>query len=288
MLRAQPDIFLPDKEELHYFDNKDGLWDQGLAAYQAFFADAKPDQICGEITPDYLGYAPCCQRIHDLLPNPRLIVILRDPVERAWSHYWLSAHWGGETRPFAEAIQTESARTSQGDIYSDVAFAYLGRGRYVEHLQRYAATFGRESLLVLFLSDLKRNPNEVLVTIRRHLGLPDTPPPHLSTPTQSSLETGQRSNAIQYFPRHLGVNRKLRQYLSLARQGNSIPHKIARKVIGYLMKVNQRTQIPQLNQEMAARLQSYFEPYDASLAEWLGQELPWRRNGGDRAGKPSE
>ena len=82
LLSQHPGIFLPPKKEVHYFSKH---WEQPTAWYAAHYVDADPKQRCGDITPYYLFHPEAPKRIHSLLPDAQLIVLLRDPVERALS-----------------------------------------------------------------------------------------------------------------------------------------------------------------------------------------------------------
>ncbi len=270
MLKAQPDVFLPERKELHYFDNADGLRDRGLEAYLDYFDQARPDQVCGEITPEYLSVESCARQIHDLLPEARLLVVLRDPVPRAWSHYRMSVSWGGETWPFDRAVRAEERRLASGGIVDNIAFSYLERGRYIEHLKRFEALFGREAILVLLLPDLEQRAEETMRQVRQHIGLPAVPP-------GDTLEVpSDQSNTLGSFPRHLGLNRRLILWRDRARAGHSPLHRASRRVLNKLMTINRLPRVPRPDPRTNAWLRDYFAPHDAELEAWLGRPIPWR------------
>src|SRR5688572_19406956 len=82
---AHPSVYMPPKKELHFFDWN---WDRGLDWYRAQFRDATPGAIIGEATPIYIVYREAMERLAKACPEARLLVVLRDPVSRAYSHYW--------------------------------------------------------------------------------------------------------------------------------------------------------------------------------------------------------
>ena len=82
LLEQHPDVYLPACKEVHFFDLN---YDAGEGWYRNHFTDAKPHQTCGEITPFYLFHPDVPGRIHNLLPKARMVVLLRDPVERTIS-----------------------------------------------------------------------------------------------------------------------------------------------------------------------------------------------------------
>jgi hypothetical protein len=112
----------------------------------------------------------------------KLVVLLRDPVERAYSHYQMEVRWGRETLPFDEALDREEAELpgliarALADPLdtSDVGFprSYVGRGRYAEQLDRWLELFPREQLLVETSDDLLERPREVMQRVAAHLVIP--------------------------------------------------------------------------------------------------------------------
>jgi hypothetical protein len=264
-LRAHPGIFLPQIKELHFFD-RDA--DQGLAAYAAHFAGAPEGRLRGEITPSYMYRGDWRRRLHEALPEAKLLAILRDPVGRAWSHYRYSVRWGPEHLDFRTAIETEETRIAR-DYDSLIHFSYVTRGFYAEQLEAFAELHGRERLKVVFLDDLRRDRRETLEGIRAFLGLsapfPDAPPP-----TQ---------NEITDFPRSVGLHARTRRMLKS--EGGSLPRRMARKFARRLHERNLAPAAPRLDPGIAADLAARYAPHDARLEAFLGRSAPWRHSGAD-------
>ena len=158
LLGQHPDIYLPACKEVHFFDL---TYDAGEGWYRNHFADAKPHQTCGEITPFYLFHPDVPGRIYQHIPNARLIVLLRDPVERAISQVFHAQRLGFEPLPIDEALAAEQSRLATGDPYSFQKHSYLSRSRYLEQLDRYEALFPREQLLILRSEDLFSTPEKI-------------------------------------------------------------------------------------------------------------------------------
>ena len=158
ILLAQPDVYVPvQRKEVHYFDR---YFARGPEWYQSYFpaADAVDRyRAIGEITPDYLATAEVPARIRALLPACRLIAILRNPVDRAYSWYQYARRTRDERRDFETFLREEPAA--------------LDWGRYHRHLQRYLALFPREALLVLVYEELVRDPATELGRLARFLGI---------------------------------------------------------------------------------------------------------------------
>jgi hypothetical protein len=178
-LVQHPGVIEPLRKEVHYFDVN---LERGERWYRAHFGREGEPGLNLDSSPYYLFHPAVPQRLHALLPQARLIVLLRDPVRRAYSHYWHERDKGRETLSFEEAIAAEAGRL--GDAEQRLAegtlersrehqhFSYLARGRYEEQLGRWFAVFPRGQFLVLRFEDLAREPLEVLNLTLEFLGLP--------------------------------------------------------------------------------------------------------------------
>jgi hypothetical protein len=189
-LRGHPEIELPPDKEAPYFsdDRVYGRlsWEEYL---QRAFPAPKRGRLAGTITPHYMSpitgvpeggpaggpydeYA-LPRRIHERLPSARLIAILRDPVERAYSHHIQETRLGHETRPFPAAVE----ELLRPDVLADSRAqstrtnCYVVLGEYGRLLNAYCDLFGRERILVLFTEDLARDPRAVLKRIHDFLGV---------------------------------------------------------------------------------------------------------------------
>ena len=105
-LQAHPDVYMPRKE-IHFFDRK---WDRGLSWYLTRFEGHSGQTAVGEATPTYLAEPEALDRMASTIPDARLLAVLRDPVDRAYSHYWMEHARARDPRTFEEAIVDELAR----------------------------------------------------------------------------------------------------------------------------------------------------------------------------------
>ena len=176
LLDQHPAIHLPACKEVHYFDQN---YDKGHSWYSEQFQAAQPGQRCGDITPFYLFHPDVPERIHRLLPHARLIVLLRDPVERAISQLFHARKRGFEPLEPTDAFAAESQRLASGTAYSLQKHSYLSRSRYLEQLDRYEALFPSEQMLILRSEDLFSQPEQVWEQLLHFLGVPrmDLPGP---------------------------------------------------------------------------------------------------------------
>lgn len=214
-LRWHPQITGPAWKEASFFDRHYG---RGESWYRGQFPSrpwlwltggrsGRPPLV-GEASPSYVLHPFAPERARALLPDARLVVLLRDPVDRALSHYHHEVALGREPLPFEEALDREPLRTDGelerlGDTsYFSHAwwdFTYLARGRYAEQLERWLAVFPREQLLALASEELRRDPAAAYARVLEHLGadpheLSEYPPifereyPAMAQATRTRLE----------------------------------------------------------------------------------------------------
>ena len=174
LLVQHPQLFLPAGKEVHYFSKH---WEQPQQWYANHYADARADQCCGDITPFYLFHPQAPQRIHSLLPEAKLIVLLRDPVERALSQVFHSTRLGLEPLPLEQALAAEPDRLADGALLHLQEHSYMSRSRYLEQLDRYEALFPPAQLLVLQSEALFADPVTAWQRIEAFLELEPSPCP---------------------------------------------------------------------------------------------------------------
>jgi hypothetical protein len=187
-LGAHPDIIPSVRKETEYFSRS---FHEGEDWYRAHFAlrsrlalqrrARRQDQLCFEATPDYLFYPPVPGRVLSTLPDARFIVLLRDPVERAFSHFKHMRSLGVETLSFEEALAVEKDRISD-DLCrihrepshrsrSALRYSYVARGRYAEQLERWFDFFPVERFLILDSHAFFAAQEENLLQICAFLGV---------------------------------------------------------------------------------------------------------------------
>jgi len=173
-----PDIALPEVKELHFFDDEAQDWARpDYAAYHARFP-AAAGRPCGEATPIYAYWPESLERIAAYNPAMKLIMVLRDPIQRAWSHWRMEYARGAETAPFAWCIREGRQRLFDAEPWAHHReFSYVERGFYGEQAERLLALFPLRQLLFLKSDDLRADPGRVLAGVRTFLGLPRAPAP---------------------------------------------------------------------------------------------------------------
>ena len=155
-LKKHPQIALPDKEELHFFDDEErfaeGANDEDL---YASFRPSSRAVIAGESTPAYLYWRPAIERIWNYNQDIKLIILLRNPVDRAFSHWNMQRERGYDTLDFLPAIRAEEQRQNEAAPLQSRRFSYVRRGLYAEQLERVFKYFRREQVKVVRAEELR-------------------------------------------------------------------------------------------------------------------------------------
>jgi hypothetical protein len=225
------------RKGVHYFDlayDKDLAWYRGRFPTQAQ-RDERSEQaghraLVGESSPYYMWHPLGPSRIEQDLPDIRVLVALRDPVERAYSAHAHEIARGYETEPFEVALELEARRLAGADEalrasrgarhFAHQHQAYVARGQYIDQLERLEHELGRGRMLVIDAQDFWTDPEDQWSDVLDFLGLP---------PAEVSFE---RHNARRRSP---------------------------------------------MDDDLRARLEAQFLPYDERLAQWWGRTPSWRR-----------
>lgn len=157
LLASHADVYFPPApaapQEIHFFDI-DANFRKGLGWYAELFSGQRGEAFVAQTSPLYLYLPQVPGRIHAALPDVRLVFILRNPVDRAYSHYWHEVRYGWEWLPFEAALDGEAERISQS-FDARRHYSYVDRGRYAAQLRRFEEHFPRSQILLLRHDDLK-------------------------------------------------------------------------------------------------------------------------------------
>ena len=150
-LARHPAVRMPSVKEPHFFDD-DARFAAGTPDYAPYHALWRVDLATGlacDATPAYLWWPGAAERVRDYNPAMRWIVLLRDPAERAYSHWNMERRRGREPLGFREALEAEDARLASSSPLERRYHSYRARGYYARQLERLFALFAREQVLVL-------------------------------------------------------------------------------------------------------------------------------------------
>ncbi len=172
-LSKHPRITMGDQQEMHFFDN-DEMFSGGLVNYELLHDHFRPmarSTIAGECTPSYLYHPSAAERIWNYNPQIKLLVLLRNPVERAFAHWNMQRFKGREPLDFFDALKEEKTRIAGAPPLEARRFAYVDRGFYAKQLERFFKFFPREQLKIVKFEEFKDRQQKALESIFAFLGL---------------------------------------------------------------------------------------------------------------------
>ncbi|MGF1540457.1 MAG: sulfotransferase domain-containing protein [Pleurocapsa sp.] len=226
-LSGHPNIGAPTWKEISYFNihfARGSLW------YKSFFPISLPkldsqDLITGEATASYICHPQAPQRIAETLPDVKLIALLRNPVDRAYSHYHHTKRIGRENLSFEEAIAQEDLRVKQLEHESQELglksspaynYTYLSSGLYAEQLKNWLKLFNKQQLLILRSEDFFDRPEAIFKQVLNFLKLPDWSPKKYQKYNDNrycqKIKPNTRKHLIEYFQPH---NQRLYELLGV-------------------------------------------------------------------------
>lgn len=203
-------------KEVRFFDVG---FDRGLTWYRSHFptqmykwARERLGQniVVGEATPDYMFDPRVPARVARVVPDVKLLVLLRDPVDRAYSHYWHQVSRGFEQLPFDEAVQREMHRARKYGEDPPGSFerhhhSYLARGIYADQLNSWMDVFPRDRFFIEASENLFKDPASVVSTLFHFLGLPDYQHgafPVLNANSSGRMQASTHDDLVAYFTPH--------------------------------------------------------------------------------------
>ena len=246
-LRQHPEVGVSSNKETHFFDH---FFDNGLDWYRDLFPEEGKFVAVGEATPNYMFSTTALDRIQRTLPEVKRVVILRNPIDRAYSHYWHDRVRNKVSAEFDKVVQEEITGNPSPD-------AYLARGIYRPQLEEILMRFTRDLVLVQIFEEMATDPKSVYSTVCRFIGVDDTfIPDALGDPVNKYIEF--RSLAARNWSRRLPGR--------------------ARNLVGRLNAKREET-YPEMDTSTRSQLEEYFRVENRRLTELIDIEIPWLQPG---------
>lgn len=243
LLGQHPDIWMSEPKELHYFGQQR---ERDLDWYAAQFTPGPGARAWGESTPFYLYNDRARTQMASSLPTATFVVILREPVSRAYSHYWFARSKGVETLPtFEQAVAAEPGRLAGRRDGQPAKYSYLDRGHYLRQLVSLEQLVGRERILVHLLEDLTTDPVSVVRRTCVFLGVEPEPAEAISAEARNTF-------AARTLNREAGA-----EPVGAAGRAEGVPSDA----------------YPPMEPGLEAELRRRFRPENEALAQWLGRDL---------------
>jgi len=187
-LSEHPDVFMSEPKEVNFFSREEieaqGLYyadfkAKDIDAYQRLFDGVKNQQAVGEGSVSYLYYPKTAEKIKSALPDVKIIILLREPVARAFSHYLMDLSLGLVEMSFEDIVSRKSMDKHAVLFYQQ----YVELGLYYEQVKRYLDVFGKEQVKIYLQEDLRYHSDDVILDLYDFLGIdnaykPDTERQH--------------------------------------------------------------------------------------------------------------
>lgn len=259
-LADHPDIFMPAIKEIRFFD-LDQNFARGVDWYGQFFRPGlgAGAMMFGEASPGYLHFPKAAERMRTVVPDARLIVLLRDPVKRAYSHHWNRVRGGHERRTFHEVVTAH--------VEGRAPSVALDAGCYADHLERFFRVYPREQIHIAFTDALATAREAACRDIFGFLGVDVGYVPRTLT-TDANVAALPRSRWVQRFlSRPWALKRAAKRVVAppvwlAVRRG--------------LRRLNSRRfAYPPMGPATQALLRGFYEESDKRLRDLIGV-VPWR------------
>src|SRR5438552_1066945 len=170
-LSRHPEITMGDRQEMHFFDNEEiSSQPVDYEFLHQHFPPMPASTIAGECTPIYIYWKPAIERIWKYNPKIKLLIILRNPVDRAFAHWNMQRFKGREPLDFFDAVREEQARIAGAPPTEARRFAYVDRGLYSRQLARLFEFFPREQVKVVKFEKFREHQRGTLASIFSFLG----------------------------------------------------------------------------------------------------------------------
>ena len=229
-LRTHPEIMMPLEKEVPFFTGSNVSNEKWAAFAERYFGE--PDgRLWGKVSPQYLCDTNVAERIASLMPDTKLVVILRDPIERSWSHYRMDVRRGTEQRPFVNVVRDllvpETMERNrrlpvpqhrQG--YESESAFHVSWSEYGRSVAPYMKHFQRHQLLVLYLEELAGNPAKTLDRLLVFLGLePGFRPASLGKTAHAGGNSNRIPHGIRVWLRERAIVRHVWNVIPDSRKG---------------------------------------------------------------------
>lgn len=269
-LEQHPDVYMPSFKEPHWFARVEPSSElivhsvTSEAEYLGLFEGWDGERAIGEASPSYLWDVAAPGRIKQEVPDAKIIVLLREPVSRAFSHYLMDVREGMEARPFLRALQEDYAIHKKG---WGISHLYVELGMYCEQISRYLDRFGRESVLVLFFEEVFADPDSTFYALERtlnFLGVYPTVPNGVDLQRRYNPHAVPRGRFSRFMLRALAIRSMARRFLP-ERSKQLLREKVLLR----------QAEKPEADPQAIEFLRHIYAHETACLESVLGRELPW-------------
>lgn len=254
-LNAHPEIFVPKVKELHFFSYP-YVYQKGNEWYESFFDSASSETVIGEVCPSYISFPNVPERIHQYNPNMKLIFVLRNPIQRAYSHYCMGMKQGKLDFDIDSHLNHESN--------------YVQLGLYYQQITRFLQYFSLDHLKIITFDELKTTPQATLKEIYTYLNVNSD-----FSPSESVLKPKNVSSSLPKFPiLYKFLKEKEKQISNKSRflRGLITDLRLQGK-LQLLHKLNQGKLYPKLSENKKRSLAKFYAQDVNNLSQLINKDL---------------
>lgn len=253
-LRSHPDVFVPLNKEIHFF-SYGNLYSNGIDWYENFFSDVTNEIAIGEISPSYLSLPDAAERIFQYNPHMKLIFILRDPIQRAYSHYCM-----------ALSQQKVSSNIELG-MTTDIP--QVTWSLYYQQVLRFTNLFPLENMKFVIFEDLKTNPDSILEEIFDFIGV---------QPSRIQVSATNPKNKKKPLPKYPTLSRFLRKLYGDCEQTSPhvqglLQYLRAEGYFNFFHRFNHGESMPEISERKRAELSFFFQEDIENLSNLIEKDL---------------
>lgn len=269
-LSEHPQVFMSDPKEVNFFSGEEidaqGLYynynkTKSFEEYKELFSDCSTEKAIGEGSVSYLFYPKTPEKIKEVLPDVKTIVLLRNPLERGYSHYLMDYRLGLVDLSYDEIVY-KSTEHKNLDLYYQ---QYVSLGLYYEQIKRYLDTFGEEQVKIYLQEDLRNNSEKVISDLYDYLEIDQSYVP----------DTNKEHNSFS-MPKSGLIHKLYSSYFLRTILSRFIPSNMKEFLFNTFFE---RTKKPKMNQETKAYLLNLYKPDIQNLEKLIDRNLSdWYRD----------
>lgn len=261
-------IYLSPNKEPHYFAAEDMPLNSRIVIrdkkkYLSLFASVKDEEAIGEASTNYLYSRNCPRRIHEVIPGARIIMILRDPIQRAFSHYLFNVrnkNLGIHKMSFLEAVKRDYGSKEKG---IGISLLYVEKGLYCEQVARYFDLFGKKQVKILIFEEFIKNTYDKIKEVLEFLNVNANPPANIN-------ETYDK-----FFIPNNALSHSILANLKVQKLASILPESRLKKIVRTSL-LGSSLPKPEISADARMFLADIFRDDVKNLESLLGRSLPWK------------
>lgn len=267
-LDTHPQIYIHPPKECKFFVFEE-YYKEGIHFLKSCFSEYKNEKIVGLVDPDIMFFEESLERLRNYIDfsSAKFIFILRDPVERAFSHYLMTYRRGLERLTFEEAIEKENERLAKGGFFERMHYSYVSRGFYLKQIERFLPYVKKSQMLFLLTEELKQDRINTLKKIFNFLNVStDFVPPNINV--QYHKATVPKSITLL---RLMKSNHKAKKIITRLLIPSS---KVRHFLYDLIYKFNQTDRVNiKLTKKARLKLAKLYKNENKRLSDFLGIDL---------------